>query len=1108
MSDLAEGTAARSPAMPALPAQRLQQQERAIPQRADPGPAPLSFAQQRLWFLEQLEPLQPTYNIPRVYRLRGNLDVPALQDSLAEIVRRHEPLRTVFVTQDGGPQQVIRPPEAFRLPVVDLGHLPETERDAVATQLAAAERQQPFDLSADRMLRAKLLRLAETDHLLVITMHHIASDGWSMGVFWRELTALYHAMLTGQPPSLPALPIQYADYAVWQRAWLQGEVLERQLAYWRRQLADLPPLELPTDRPRLPTHGSRGDALRSVVSAELTGRLRALSRHEDVTLYMLFLAAFQVLLHRYTGQDDFAVGTPIANRNRGEIEPLIGFFVNTLVMRTDLSGNPTFHDLLQRVRQVALDAYDHQDLPLEKLVEELRPERQLGRTPFFQAFFNMVMTGQPTPTLAGLMVEELARGEGSARFNLMLYCRDRGHDVELRLVYRTDQFSQERMAEFLRQYASVLEQLADRPDENIGRYSLVTRASLSLLPDPRRPLAQPAYPGVVEAFLQWVETEPGRIAVEQADKHWTYAELAEKAYRIAGDLQQEGLRKTDVVALSGPRSFELIAAMLGVMLGGGVFLPVALDLPPYRRERMLADGGARYLIEITESPGGASGFSRSLRLHHLAGTACSIPLDRTGATSMIPGFPPRGPDDPTYIFFTSGSTGTPRGIVGRYKGLNHFVHWQHRTFEVGPADRIAHLTNLSFDPVLREIFLPLTCGGVLCVPPRDDMAPEEELTWLTDARITVLHVVPSKARCWLLTHPGHVTLSLRYTFFAGEPLSGALAAEWRRLCTGDSQIVNLYGPTETTMAKAYYRVPADPSDGVQPVGSPLPETQLLIVTSARQLCGIAEPGEIVIRTPFSTLGYLRPPAEDETRFQANWFTRAPDDIVFLTGDVGCYQPDGSVTFLGRRDRQVKVMGVRVELQEIEAVLDRHPCVRVCAVEADERDMDDTRLIAYVVPVGEQPPPDDLRNYLSMRLLPAMLPARYVMLDALPLLPNGKLDRRALPPVDWGLPTVQTEFVFPRTPNEMAVAQIWAEVLHATRVGVHDNFFDLGGHSLCATQVMSRIRRVFRVDPPLRLLFEKPTVAALAASLETAPRISGSNRQAADGSGDPREEFVI
>ncbi len=1082
--------------------------EHTIPRRADRGPAPLSFAQQRLWFLEQLEPGSASYHIHQALRLRGELHVAALQGALDGIVARHEALRTRFVAQDGSPVQVIAEPRAVPLTILDLTPFAADDREAALHRILTTEAQRPFDLTRDLLLRATLVRLAAAEHVLCLVVHHIAADGWSLEILFRDLATLYEAAKGEHPSALPALPLQYADYAVWQREWLQGEVVEALLAYWRRQLADLTPLELPTDRPRPPRPSSRGDALRFVLSAELTDKLWALARQEGVTLYMLLLAAFLTLLSRYTGQDDLAVGTPVANRDRVEIEPLIGFFVNTLVMRGDLSGNPTFRDLLQRVRQVALDAYDHQDLPFEKLVEELRPERQLGRTPFFQVFFNMLTPPEPVTALAGLAVESLAGVESIPKFDLTLYCRHRSEDIELRLVYKADRFSTERMIEFLRQYASLLEQLADRPEEKIGSYSLVTRAALHLLPDPCQPLGQPAYPGVLETFLQWANTEPGRTAVEQGNQRWTYGELAEEAHRIAACLQREGLRKNDAVAVSGPRSFELIAALFGVMRSGGVFLPLAPDLPPHRRESMLADGGALYQIEIAESPGGATGASRGMHLRRLAATACTVPVDRTDTELPTPDFRQPEADDPAYIFFTSGSTGKPKGVLGRYKSVNHFLSWQRQTFEIGPADRVAHLTNLSFDPLLREIFLPLTSGAVLCVPPRDEMAADEELAWLGDAGITILHVVPSKAQCWLQRHTGNVRLSLRYTLFAGEPLLGTLATRWRSLCPAGSQVVNLYGPTETTMAKAYYRVPADPSDGVQPVGYPQPETQLLIVNSARQLCGIGEPGEIVIRTPFTTLGYIKPSVEDETRFRVNWFTHVPDDVVFLTGDVGCYQPDGSVAYLGRRDRQVKVMGVRVELQEIEVVLGRHPSVRACVVEADERDVDDTRLIAYVVPDGEQPQTDELRNHLRMWLPPAMLPAAYVMLDALPLLPNGKLDRSVLPPVDWGRPALQTAFMPPRTPKEVAVAEIWSEVLNAKRVGVHDNFFDLGGHSLRATQVMSRIRSVFQVELPLRVLFEKPTVEGLAASLETAPRISGSKQQAEGGIDDRREEFVI
>lgn len=1033
-----------------------------------------SFAQQRLWFSSRWETDPAASHRALNLRLRGALDADALERSLVEIARRHAPLRTNLFVEHGQLVPVVREDHAFRMDRVELAELESGERAARASQVEQQAFAQPFDLERDLMLRATLVCLAPREHILALTLHHIASDAWSDRVLLRELDALYRAALSSSAPDLPPLPVQYSDYAAFQRAELQGGTYERQLAYWREQLAGMASAELPRDDgPRCLTGSDRANAVRVALSQELVGQLRELSQRAGATLFMTLLAAFQLLLGRQTASEDIAVGTPIANRNHAEIENLIGCFVNTLVLRGDLAGNPTFAGFLERTRRICLAALDHQEFPFEILVQELQPPRELPRSPYFQAFFNLAPR-EVNPSLGDLVVERMEGRVPAARFDLSLYARDRGTTLELQLVYKPDSFAHPRMVEFLHQYTGLLEQIVAQPDRPVQRYSLVTTAAARVLPDPRRVLGEPAYPGVLETFLENAERDPSRLALEQESCRWSYAELGAAARMLAARLQQAGVCRGDVVAVTGARSPELMASLLGVWLGGGVLLALDPALPPLRRELMLVESNTAFVLE-TPPPRrqDATRFVLTPRerssekfVFDLAG---SEPISECG---------PRAPGEPTYIFFTSGSTGKPKGILGCYKGINHFVHWQRASFRITADDRVAQLTSLSFDPMLRDLFLPLTSGATLCLPP-PGLAPIEELTWLADARVTLLHVVPSRARFWLNNHPSPPPLGLNYTFFAGEPLTGELVARWRALCPPGSQVINLYGPTETSMAKSYYVVPAKPSLGVQSIGVPQPDTQLLVVNAEEQLCGIGEPGEIVIRTPFRTLGYLNPSPTDAARFTTNRATGDARDVVFRTGDLASYFPDGSLYLRGRTDSQVKVNGVRVELHEIEAVLSQHPGIKECVACIDRVDAAETRLVAYVVPAAPAPAAEELRQYLHARLLPAMVPAAFIQVDALPRLPSGKLDRYALSSLPSVIPAPESSFVAPHTELEIALAAIWGDLLNLERIGIHDNFFELGGHSLLAMQLTARISAQFGTDIPLKDFFATPTPQGIA-----------------------------
>jgi amino acid adenylation domain-containing protein len=880
---------------------------------------------------------------------------------------------------------------------------------------------------------------------------------------------------------------QYADDAIWQRQWLEGETLEKQLGYWKEKLANLSVFELPSDHPRpaLPSHKGAGEFM--VLSKSLTDALKRLSRAEGVTLFMMLLAAFKILLQRHSGQDDISVGSPIANRNRAEIEPLIGFFLNTLVLRTDLSNNPSFREFLGRVREVCLGAYAHQDLPFEKLVEELHPQRDLNRHPLFDILFNFDDSVSPSVDLPGLILGPPELTEPLAKFSMTLYAGERQGQLYLRLVYQKALFSAERMRCFLEQFEYLLEQIVVHPERPIRDYSLVTLQSRSVLPDPTVILPEPQQELVTSLFTGWARRTPDQPAVSYGKHTWTYDELAREADILARLLVLKGVKRGEVVAVYGTRSFDLICSVMGVLSSGGVLLLIDRGLPAQRQKIMLRQAGVKILVHAGEREPEDRWLEQESDLTILSvGAANGRFLAQTSPDLANVCLPELVPDDAAYIFFTSGTTGVPKGVLGCHKGLTHFLAWQRETFAVGPDDRVAQLTNLSFDPVLRDIFLPLSSGATLCLPDdAESLGPDETLSWLEDERISILHTVPTLAQSWV-SHGARASLkSMRWVFFAGEPLLDYVVRQWRTLLMeSGGEVVNLYGPTETTLAKCFYRVPANVPPGVQPVGCPLPQTQALVLGESNQPCGIGELGEIVLRTPFRSLGYVNVSDEYRKRFVKNPFRDDARDLLYYTGDRGRYRPDGMLEILGRLDDQVKIRGVRIELGEVTAVLSRHPSVNECVVTARKDDEGQTCLVAYVVAANpDAVRPSDFRVFLSKQLPAAMIPSAFVFLARLPLTPNGKVDRRALPAPENN-PERDGIFVAPRNPVEEKLAEIWKEILHIEGVGVHDNFFDLGGHSLLATRVISRVHNAFQVVCPLRNIFETPTIAGLAERIET------------------------
>lgn len=1085
------GRRGNGPARPAL-----------VPAARD-GRLPLSYAQERLWFLDQLMPGNPAFNSFNAMRLRGALDLAALAAALSEVVRRHEVLRTLFPAAEGEARQEVMPPQPLRLPLVDLSTLVEARRQREARDRAEKESLHAFDLALEGPLRSMLLRLADNEYVVLLTVHHIAFDAWSMGLLWRELHALYgaakEALAEERPRAvarspLPGLPVQYADYAVWQRGWLTGEILAREMAYWRRQLGTEPPvLDLPADRPRPPAAGFSGAVVETTVSGALLDDLRR-QEGSGTTLFMVLLTAFKVLLLRYSGQEDITVGTPITHRRQTELEGMIGLFLNTLVLRTNLAGVATFTELLSRVRAMALEAYDHQDIPFEKLLAELQPDRDPSRTPLFQVFFNLLDASEASIELPSLEVTPLSRSTELAKFDLTVYLMPVRDRLSIRVVYRTDLFDAVTMERLLSHYRLVLAAMAEQPPVKIDRLSLLTLREEALLPCVTAPLADD-WRGAVHEFLALhAERIPDGLAVRGPAMAWSYQHFNERANRLAHHLRTAGVGSGDVVAIHAHRDIFLAQAILGVLKAGAAYAildpvyPVArlltcLELLAPRGFIALASAGelpAALASRLTEMPLAA----RLVLPREQLLARCSTQDPEITTTA----------DTAACITFTSGSTGEPKGVVGRHGSLSHFLPWLRQRFDLSTDDRFVLLSALAHDPLQRDLFTPLQLGATLLVPDPDLLGQPQRLrAWLGEQRITVCHLTPALGQLLTGEDPQAEVPTLRRAFYIGDALREEDVARLRRLAPR-VLVINLYGATETQRALSFFAVPE--SGGVDwatlayPLGHGMAGAQLLVLGRGGQLAAIGEVGEIYIRSPHLARGYLHDDELTAERFRPNPFVAAnaantadaagdANDRLYRTGDRGVYLTDGAVAFRGRADHQVQVRGFRVELGEIETVLRRDSDIAEAAVELHDDASGEPRLAAWVVPgPGRSLDLAQLRERLRRALPSYMVPTLWLELEALPRLPNHKLDRGALPSPVAGRETLAAAYVAPRSAVEEQLVEIWRELLGVERVGVHDNFFDLGGHSLLATRLVSRVLTVFGVELQLSRVFQTPTVAGM------------------------------
>ncbi|WP_309895706.1 non-ribosomal peptide synthetase [Archangium sp.] len=1056
--------------------QRLLQQkgERQPPRAAlQPGPRegphPLSFLQEAMWFLQQLEPESPAYNELGLVEVLGPLDVAALERSFSELQRRHEVLRSVFPAPQGVPVQVVMPPTAVSLAVEDLSGLPEAEREAALQRHLHTETERSFELSREPVFRVKLMRLAPERHALLIGTHHIATDGTSYDILYRELAALYEAFTQGRPSPLAEPVLQYSDFSRWQRQHFVGEAMERQVAYWRQRLAETPPLELPTDKPRPPVRSMRGSAFEDfTLSPQLTTAVRRLSQKEGVTFFMLMETAFKVLLARFTGQQDVAVGVSFAGRAQ-ETADLFGLFANTLVLRTDLSGDPTFRELLRRVQRGTLEAFTHHELPFDKVVEAVRPERDPSRTPLFQVLFDVQTRPMPFPVGPTRFRPLHLRGD-SAKVDLAFGVIEEPEALRLLIVYSEDLFERASMDRLAQSFAALLEGIVQQPELRISALPVLDEASRrQLLVEWNTTGAALPETRLHRLFEAQVKRAPQAEALRFEGTSLTYEALDRKANQLAHALRRRGVGPEVLVAVYLERSVEQITALLAVLKAGGTYLPLDPELPPERLDYILDDAWPPVMITRGE---------RLDSVGRLPPATVCVDDDAAELASCPDTSPDVDVDERNlaYIIYTSGSTGAPKGTMLEHRGASNMVLAGVRTRDSVPGRRVLQGIALGFDVSIEEILSALVGGATLVLAPKERLLPGPEL-----ARLMREHDIRS------VTLPPPVLSALdpadfpqaNWVMVGGEACTTELMERWAQGRT----FVNAYGPTETTVTAT--TAWCTPGSGRPPLGRPHPNVRLYVLDERLQPVPVGVPGELFIGGIGVGRGYVRRPELTAERFVPDPFSGEPGARLYRTGDVVRYRADGQLEFHGRRDHQVKLRGHRIELGEIEAALSKLPGVHEAVVMVREDSPGHRQLVAYVVPsAGSTLHPAELKESLHRWLPEYMLPAAYVVLPSLPTTTNGKVDRKALPPPGQGALGAEAEAgEEPVTPTERALAALWTELLHVEHVGRQSHFFDLGGHSLLAAQAASRLRELFRVEVPIRLLFEKTTVEELAAHLD-------------------------
>jgi amino acid adenylation domain-containing protein len=1075
-------------------------QEQTIPRRQTTGDCPLSYAQELMWLLDRLNAEGVTaYNSIWTGRLRGPLNTTALLDSLNAIVEHHQVLRTVYVAVDGVPAQRVTDQRLRDLGLIDLGHLPEAQRETEAVRLLEEEVRRPFDLSQDLMMRVTLLRMSEQDHFLLLDMHHIAIDGWAKDIIYRELSALYEAFCTGKPNSLPEPPIQYADFAVWQRDWITGQVLDDQLAYWVKRLTGAPPLlGLPTDYPRPAIQMFRGNHERTVFPASLLHGLKALGQQEGATLFMTLMAAFQSVLHRYTGRDDMLLATVVANRPRPELEKLIGYFSNSLILRTDFSGDPSFRDLLHQVRDLALDAYDHQDLPFEKLVVKLRPDRDLSYSPLFQVMFNLQNHERESIKLNGLSITELKTERGSSKFDLTLNIWEKTDGLRVAFEYNTDLFKRDTIQRLLGHFQVLLEGAVRNPADRISRLPMLTPAERrQILVEWNDTKADfPKNLCAHQLIEEQARKTPDAIALVWGDQQLTYSELERRANQLAHYLRKHGVGSETRVVICVERSLEMVIGVLGIMKSGGAYIPLDAEFARERLPVILQDAQPTLLLTQRHIQS-ANTADADLKTVLLDSDWPVISQESSAAPALQ-----AAPRNLAYVIYTSGSTGKPKGVMVTHAGLANAYHAWNAAYQLTTAVK-AHLqmANFSFDVFTGDLVRALCSGAKLVLCPLDVLLdPARLYEQMVRHNIDGAEFVPSVLRSLLR----HLQQSGQRLDFLRLVVSGSdtwhveehLAIE--RICGSQTRVVNGYGVAEATIDSCRYEPKGAaglPKDGVVPIGRPFNNTRLYVLDRNLQPVPVGVPGELFIAGAGVARGYLNNDALTTQRFLPEPFTSETEGRMYRTGDLARYLADGNIEFLGRTDHQIKIRGFRVELGEIEVVLGQHEDVDQAIVVAHKQPSGENQLVAYAVPKAQHAADkNEIRKFLKERLPAYMVPSFILVLPAFPLSTNGKVDRNALPLPETGSQEREAAFVGPRDAREQQLAQVWSEILRVDPISIHDNFFDLGGHSLLIMQVLSRLRERFGMQVTVREVFERPTIAEIAELLNSNGHSSSGNAE--------------
>jgi amino acid adenylation domain-containing protein len=1127
MDDLSNRIAALSPEQRALLELRLKQKQEnqsqtstiaetsmpnpSMPSMARDGDQPVSFAQQRMWFQEHLGHNSATSNnIAINLHINGALQVAALEQSIRAIIQRHDILRTTLKMSEGNQLiQVIVPVVTFTLPLIDLRALPKPERDKESQRLAIEEARTSFDLERDQLLRIRLLQLQNDEYLMLMTVHHVVMDAWSLGIFFHELSVLYQAFIECKPSPLATLPLQYADFAIWQNQFLQSDALNRELSYWKQQLQGAPMvLQLPTDRPRPPVHSFIGKTQSFVVSRALTGQLKALSHQIDVTLFTTLLAAFNILLYRYTGQDDILVGSPIANRYHAEFENLIGCFINTLVLRTNLSGNPTVRDVLARTQEMVMDAFSHQNVPFEKLVNELQPVRNLSHPPLFQVMIVLQNAfSVETIQLSGLTVRHSLVDTGTAQFDLTLHLVEEAAGLVGRLEYNTDLFEDDTIARLIGHFQILLTGIVNHPEQRLSELPLLTPAEQQQLWEWNQ--TQVACPQVCiqHLFETRARETPDAPAVEFENEQITYQELNHRANQLAHYLRRMGIKPEVMVGICVKRSISMIVGILGILKAGGAYVPLDPSYPKDRLALILSDSQMPVLL--------TQNHLLDILPEHIASVVCldtdwKFIAQESQENPLIQ----LTPKNLAYVIYTSGSTGQPKGVMVEHQPLVNYITIAINEYGLSSSDRILQFASISFDTAAEEIFPCLVSGATLVLRTEEMISSiplflERCHNW----QLTVLDLPTAFWHHWvanLATMELPLPDSVRLVIIGGEKARTERLATWQRLISSSVRSVNTYGPTETTIVATTFDLTEFPVAEMLgrelPIGNAIANVKTYILDSFRQRVPVGIPGELYIGGIGVSRGYLNRPDLTSTTFIPDPFSDTPGARLYKTGDHVRYRPDGAIEFLGRIDRQVKIRGFRIEPGEIEALLTQHQDVQESIVIEREDEPGDKRLVAYIVSESNRlPNPSELRHFVEQKLPKYMMPTAFVILESLPLNPNGKVDRSVLPAPETRS-ELQTSLVTPRTPTEETLVTLFSQILNLSHVGIYDDFFELGGHSLLATQLITRILKQFQIKLTVVDLFEASNVAALAERIErmkVLEQMSGASEQLGE-----REEIEI